>query len=85
MDPADTIIKLFGGTGIVARITGVHRTRVSSWKRPKTARGSNGRIPQNHIGVLLAYAREHGIAVKAEDFLDMDRAKKTPIPQRVET
>jgi hypothetical protein len=69
MEPAQTIIRKFGGPNAVAKIVSVHRTRVSSWQRPRAKGGSEGRIPQNHIPALLAFARENGLDVKAEDFL----------------
>ena len=69
MEPASTIIKLFGGPSKVAKIASVHRVRVSNWMRPKSKGGTGGRIPQAHIPVLLAAARERGIDVSAEQML----------------
>ncbi len=61
-DPARGIIAKLGGPAAVARVTGVHRTRVYSWQR------NGGRIPQRHIPVLLAFAREHRIRLRLQDF-----------------
>lgn len=69
MKPAQTIIKRLGGPSKVAEIVNVHRTRVSNWKRPKSLGGTGGLIPQSHHPVLLRYAAEHSIDLKAEDFL----------------
>ena len=69
MDPAQTIIDKLGGPTLVAGIVGIHRTRVSSWQRSRETGGTDGRVPQNHIPVLLEYARKHGIELTAEDFL----------------
>jgi len=72
VEPAKTIIRRLGGPSAVASLLGVHRTRVSSWQRSRTSGGTSGRIPQNHIPELLAYARRHGIDLRAEDFLSAE-------------
>jgi len=69
MEPANTIITRMGGPSEVAKVTGVHRTRVSNWKRPREVGGTGGRIPQSHIQILLRVASERGISLTAEDFL----------------
>jgi hypothetical protein len=69
MEPAQTIIRKLGGPNAVAQITGLHRTRVSSWQRSRAAGGTDGRVPQKHHAALLAFAREKGIELKAEEFL----------------
>ena len=73
MEPASTIIEKLGGVAAVARLTGVHRTRVSNWKRPRADGGTGGRIPQSHHVTLLRAARENGIEdISAESFLQGD-------------
>jgi hypothetical protein len=69
MEPANSIINLYGGVSVVSEIAGVHRTRVSNWRRPKVKGGTGGTIPFKHVPKLLAYAREHGLPVSADDFL----------------
>lgn len=69
MEPAASIIKRLGGPGEVSRIAGVHRTRVSNWKRPKDAGGTGGVIPFCHAPALIAAAKEKGIDLSADDFL----------------
>ena len=64
----------------MAKIAGLHRTRVSSWQRSRAAGGTDGRIPQKHIQALLAFAREQGLDLKAEDFLD-NEAQSAPRPE----
>lgn len=82
MEPAETIIRKLGGPSAVAKIVGVHRTRVSSWKRARVSGGTGGRVPQNHIEVLLAYAQSHGIELSADDF--RNRAPTPPAqPEQV--
>lgn len=69
LQPAARIIERLGGVARVAAITGLHRTRVSNWRRPKTVGGTDGLIPQKHHPRLLNHARDNGIALSAEDFL----------------
>lgn len=76
MEPAQTIFRICGGAPKVAEITGVHRTRVYAWLRPKEDGGTGGRIPQNHIPSLLRYARDNGLDLNADDFLLMDEAER---------
>lgn len=69
MEPAQTIVKALGGPNIVAKIAGVHRTRVSNWMRPKAAGGTGGVIPFKHVPVLLAAAKASAVDLSADDFL----------------
>lgn len=69
MEPASTIIDRLGGVTKVAQVVGVHRTRVSNWKRARQSGGTDGRIPQGYHVLLLQYARDHGVPLSADDFL----------------
>lgn len=69
MEPAHSIIAKLGGDTQVASITGVHRTRVANWKRPKASGGTGGAIPFKHVPTLIAAAAERGIEMDANDFL----------------
>lgn len=69
MEPAASIIERLGGVTRVATIVGLHRTRVSNWKRPRRSGGTDGRVPQDHHVKLLEHARENGIPLSANDFL----------------
>lgn len=69
MEPAGSIIDRLGGVTRVAEFVGVHRTRVSNWKRPREAGGTGGMIPQKYHLDLLAYAEREGISLSAGDFL----------------
>lgn len=53
---------------MVAKAAGVHRTRVSNWKRPREDGGTGGRIPQNHIPALIELAREINVPLDHADF-----------------
>ncbi len=68
MEPASTIIKLLGGDTAVADALGIHRTRVSNWKRPKAGGGTDGRVPQWHIQKMIEMARERGHELTFNDF-----------------
>jgi hypothetical protein len=69
MEPASTIIRQLGGPNKVAEIAGVHRTRVSNWKRPSERGGTGGVIPLKHIPKLIAAAKEAGVKMSADDFM----------------
>lgn len=69
MEPARSIIKRLGGASKVAAAAGVHRTRVYSWMSPKSAGGSDGRIPLNHWEPLLVFAAGKGISLELADFM----------------
>lgn len=73
MEPAASIIKSLGGPNAVAEITGVHRTRVSNWKRAKAAGGTGGIIPFRHVQRLLDAAKEKGVRLSVDDFLPGER------------
>jgi hypothetical protein len=62
MEPAHTIIEDLGGAAAVAKIAGVHRTRVYGWLK-------RGVIPLKHIPKLIAAARLQGKDWSADRFL----------------
>ncbi len=69
LEPAASIIEKIGGPTRVAKIVGVHRTRVCAWKRPRAKGGTDGRVPQDHHAKLLTYARAQGIPLSADEFV----------------
>ncbi len=69
MEPAHSIIVKLGGPSVVASVVGVHRTRVSNWRRPREKGGTGGTIPQGHHLNLIDYAASIGITLTAQDFL----------------
>jgi hypothetical protein len=74
VEPAQSIIGKFGGVAAVAAIIGAHRTSVNNWRRPRTAGGTNGLVPQRYHRKLLDEARRAGIALAAEEFLPRESA-----------
>lgn len=74
MEPAQTVIDKLGGATKVASIVGIHRTRVSSWRLPKTKGGTDGAIPQRHHRAILDYATANNLDLKSDDFLPASAA-----------
>lgn len=69
MNPAASIISRMGGVEAVAAITGRHISRVYRWTYPVERGGTGGEIPRKEARKILAYARDNGIGLSAEDFL----------------
>ena len=69
MEPASKIITALGGASKVARIVGVHRTRVYGWMKPKDAGGTGGIIPYPHIAKIVEAATRAGIRLTGDDFM----------------
>jgi hypothetical protein len=69
MEPAATIIKKLGGEAVVAEITATALSAPYRWQYPRERGGTGGRVPQRHHRLLLAYARQRGISLSAEEFL----------------
>lgn len=76
MEPATSIVKKFGGHTVVARICGVHRTRVHSWCSPKASNGSDGQIPMRHAKTLFNEAKRIGLEISAEELLGVAENEK---------
>ncbi len=69
MEPAQTIVAKLGGPAVVSQIVGIHRTRVSNWRRPRAKGGTDGLIPQTYHLQLIDYAASQGITLTGDDFL----------------
>ena len=68
MTPAQRVIEKCGGEAAVAKMAGVHISRVHRWTYPKERGGTDGRIPSKHQQPLLDSARAQGIDLSPEDF-----------------
>jgi hypothetical protein len=68
LDPARYVIKRLGGVRAVAEIAGVDESTVRRWMMPREKKGSGGFIPVERAQVLLQWARENKIKLKADDF-----------------
>jgi phage terminase Nu1 subunit (DNA packaging protein) len=58
----------------VARIAGVDESTVRRWMMPREKKGGGGLIPARHQQVLLQWARDNRIKLKAEDFFASNAA-----------
>lgn len=67
--PAARVIASFGGVRATARVIGRSSSTVSRWQKPRDQGGTGGRVPSSAQGVLLAYARENGLDLSAEDLI----------------
>jgi hypothetical protein len=69
LEPAASIIRLFGGEAKIAVIADVSYTAPYRWEAPIKRGGTGGIIPQRYHPALLKQARRQQLALKAEDFL----------------
>ncbi len=67
LEPAKTIVADLGGHAAVAKIAGVHRTRVFGWL-------ATGTVPLKHIPKLIDAARKQGKDWSADRFLPRQAA-----------
>ncbi|WP_454919246.1 carph-isopro domain-containing protein [Xanthobacter sediminis] len=86
MEPAASIIDRLGGPSKISKQIGVHRTRVSNWKRARDAGGTGGIIPQKHIPGLIRMAQHEGVSLTVDDFfaaphIPANDAAPAPAPQ----
>ena len=69
-NPADAIIRRFGGQSALAALLGRRQSTIEHW-------ASTGRIPAQWHGPLMALARQRGVILEAKDFT-------APQPQQIE-
>lgn len=65
-NPARRIIAACGGIPVVVKITGHDRTWVWRWTQPKSAGGTDGRIPPKDFEKILAWAQRTKAPVTAD-------------------
>ena len=70
-DPADTIIRKFGGISAVARITCVTVHSVMRWRKSRERGGTGGLIPSRHNQVLMEHAVANDLPITAADFMSV--------------
>lgn len=70
MNPAQHVIAKLGGFAAVAKITGVHVSRVHRWTYTRESGGTGGVIPSRHQQPMLDFARESGVNLKPADFFE---------------
>lgn len=71
MTPAERIIEKCGGKARVAKLAGVHVTRVHRWTLPKEQGGTGGLVPTKRQQALLDNARKEGIDLSTADFFEV--------------
>lgn len=69
--PVDRAIDAFGSVDQLANRAEIPAKRIYRWRAPKATGGSDGRIPSDQQGVILAAARKLGLPLTAEDLIDM--------------
>jgi hypothetical protein len=69
MTPAERVIDTFGGLTPLARALGFPVSTVQGWKE-------RGEIPQRHWLPIMNVAKEAGISLKLEDFLEPITAER---------
>jgi hypothetical protein len=69
MEPASTIIALFGGSPAISEVLGIPKRTPYNWAIAKAKGGTGGLIPQKHHLALLAEANRRHLSLTAEDFL----------------
>jgi hypothetical protein len=74
LEPANTIIRRFGGLKPVAKIVGVSPHSVMRWRYPRHKKGTGGAVPHWHQGKLLIAAKDLGIDLSPAEFFPEDRA-----------
>jgi DNA-binding phage protein len=62
MNTASLIVKRLGGPTEVARIVGIHRTKIYDWYR-------RGHIPQAHQLAILRAAQSRGVPLTADEII----------------
>ena len=91
MDPAETIIRKCGGGNFARGVnrvsgwTGIEKSRVFRWSRPKEKGGCDGVIPAQHHQKILDGARREDIALAPEDFFARSASKpaaQEPVPPK---
>jgi hypothetical protein len=68
-NPAERIVRLFGGVHAMAGACGRDVSQVYRWLRPRAAGGFGGRVPHKAQERLLSAAKARGLALELADFL----------------
>lgn len=69
LDPADKIIRSFGGALALGDLLGMHRIQVHRWRTTKERGGCGGVIPRSRHVRLLELAAERGIEITSADLI----------------
>ncbi|MGE0059836.1 MAG: inositol-3-phosphate synthase [Dehalococcoidia bacterium] len=75
-NPAERIIRRFGGQSALANLLGRRQSTVQHW-------ANTGRIPAQWHQPLISLARQRGIVLEGKDFVEMQRQEIAPAEGRV--
>ena len=75
-NPAERIIRRFGGQSALANLLGRRQSTVQHW-------ANTGRIPSQWHQPLISLARQRGIVLEGRDFVEMHRQEIEPAEGRV--
>ncbi len=70
-NPAQRIIRRFGGQSALAALLGKRQSTIEHW-------AATGRVPAQWQQPLMSLARERGVIVQASDFVDVQRPEVAP-------
>ena len=70
LNPAEYVIRKFGGVRKAAKAIGRDPGAVSKWRQPKEKRGSGGSIPSAAQRAILKAAAELGLDITADDLIN---------------
>lgn len=73
LEPAATVIAKLGGLDAAAEAARVHKSQPTRWRLPVSKGGTGGLIPSKRQPLMLAYARERGLPLNAEDFFRQEQ------------
>jgi myo-inositol-1-phosphate synthase len=76
LNPAERIIRRFGGQTALARLLGKRQSTIQHW-------ANTGRIPAHWHGPLITLARERGVVLEAKDFVETGRREIAPAQGRL--
>lgn len=68
--PVDLAVAAFGGIKALAKAANIPEKRIYRWRYPKAQGGSDGRIPADQQGKILAAARADDLPLTAEQLID---------------
>lgn len=69
LTPAQYVIRVFKGVRSTARILGRSPSSVSKWTKPKSSRGTEGKVPGPAQHIIIKKAQELKLDITANDLL----------------
>lgn len=69
LNPAQYVIKVFGGVRATARAIGRRPGAVINWKNPKKRGGCDGHVPSAAQRLILQIATDEGLDITPDDLM----------------